>query len=181
MAAAGDVYWITGLSGSGKSTIAKILYKNLRQNSDNIIYLDGDQLRKVFKSESQYSLNDRKQLAYQYSSLCQLLSEQGITVICACIALFHEVHQWNREHLTNYHEILLSVPDEVLYQRDQKQLYSRSLKGEAKNIMGIDLVPEYPKSPDAIIYNYGNTTPEIAVNEIIESIYGSMDAVSDTK
>ena len=79
----GRVYWITGLSGAGKTTIAEALLKAIREAGQSAVFLDGDQLREVFGRREAYQREDRLDLALQYARLCKMLSEQGLTVICA--------------------------------------------------------------------------------------------------
>lgn len=104
----GKVYWITGLSGAGKTTIGSKLYKILQKDKNNLVILDGDELRRVFKN-SDYSIAGREKLAFQYSRLCRMLSEQGIDVICCTIAMFDSCRKWNRENINNYYEVYLKV------------------------------------------------------------------------
>ena len=164
----GKVYWITGLAGSGKSTIAKLLSERLTGFDENVIYLDGDILRDILGEELGHNEQDRRTLSLRYSKLCQLLSNQGICVVGAFLALFHEVHKLNRKNIIDYREIYIDVPMEELIKRDQKKLYSRSLNGEVKNVVGMDIAEEKPEKPDLIIKNYGQVNPDNAVNEILQ-------------
>ena len=90
----GTVYWITGLAGSGKTTIGKLLYDSIKFNKDNVILLDGDKLRELYESQD-YSYDGRKKLAIKYAKLCKMISEQGIDVICCTISMFDECIIWN--------------------------------------------------------------------------------------
>lgn len=162
----GTVYWITGLAGSGKTTIGKLLYNSIKSNKDNIILLDGDKLRELYDSED-YSFEGRKKLAIKYSKLCKMISEQGIDVICCTISMFDECRNWNRENISNYKEIYLKVSIDELIKRDQKELYTKALRKEIKNVMGIDIDFEEPKNPDLLINNNGETSPKDIVDNII--------------
>ena len=166
----GKVYWITGLSGAGKTTVGSRLYAKLQKKKNNLVILDGDELRKVFKN-SDYSKEGREKLAFQYSRLCCMLSEQGIDVICCTIAMFDNCRKWNRENISNYYEVYLEVPVEKLIERDQKGLYSKALKNEISEVMGINLDFEEPKNPDIVIVNDGTSTPDEIVDLIINSSY----------
>ena len=163
----GTVYWITGLSGAGKTTIGVLLYNLIKEHKDNIIFLDGDILREVYQMTN-YGVEARKELALQYSRLCQMLMKQGMDVIICTIAMFDEIRDWNREHLTNYKEIYLKVTIEELIRRDQKQLYSRALRKEISNVMGVDIGFEVPKAPDLEIDNSGVMTPKEVLKEIAD-------------
>lgn len=162
----GTVYWITGLAGSGKTTIGKLLYRSIKSNKNNVILLDGDSLRKLYESND-YSYEGRKLLAIKYSRLCKMLSDQGIDVICCTISMFDECRQWNRENILNYKEIYLKVSIDELIRRDQKELYTKALRKEIKNVIGIDIDFEEPKQPDLLIENNGEISPKEIVNNII--------------
>jgi adenylylsulfate kinase len=105
----GRVFWITGLSGAGKSTFASELARRLRETDNFIVVLDGDELREVFGSSAASAENHgrlrRIALARQYAHLCRIISNQGATVVIATISLFREIHSWNRENLPGYFEI----------------------------------------------------------------------------
>ena len=165
-----NLYWITGLSGAGKSTIGTLFYHYLYKLKKNVVYLDGDLLREIFISDQQYSQDERKILAKRYSRLCKLLTDQGIHVVISTISMFHEIREWNRENIKNYYEIYIKVPIEVLVARDQKNLYSLALQGKVKNVIGIDVEAEEPINPDVIINNDGSSTPEELMNELIREL-----------
>lgn len=165
----GELYWITGLSGAGKTTIGNALYYNFKERKkENVIILDGDVIKEIFcyGREVGYTGSDRKLRAYQYSKLCKLLVDQGMTVICCTIAMFEEVRRWNRENISNYFEIYLKVPLGVLIQRNQKNIYSDQKKGVMNNVAGLDVEIEEPKNPDLILKNDGS----ISIDECIQAI-----------
>ena len=164
----GTLYWITGPRGTGKTTIAKELYGLLRKMMPNIVFLDGDILREVFRDERGYTKNERLNLALKYARLSKMLITQDINVVCSTISLFKECHQWNRENIINYNEIYLKVSMDVLRARDRKEIYSRAEKGEIKNIVGIDMPFDEPENPDLVINNDGSETPEGVAKRIYE-------------
>lgn len=165
----GTTYWITGLSGAGKTTIGKSLYQYILQKKSNVVFLDGDILREVYQA-GDYTLEGRKKLAYQHGRLCRMLNQQGIDVVICVIAMFDECREWNRNEIPDYREIYLKVPIEELIQRDQKQLYSRALRNEVENVMGINMDFEEPKQPNIVIENYGENNPEMVLKMIVEEI-----------
>ena len=150
----GIVYWITGLSGAGKTTLGQRLYRDQKADGENVVILDGDELREIINNKD-YSYEGRKQVAKQYSRMCRMLSSQGIDVIICTVSMYDEVREWNRINIENYCEIYIEVPMKELIRRDQKQLYSRALKKELINVMGIDGEFEEPKDPDIRINNDG--------------------------
>ena len=108
------VYWITGLSGAGKTTIGRIFYERLKRIYPNTVFLDGDALRKVFGDDLGYSKEDRRKCAMRYSKLCAMLQEQEINVVCCTISMFDCVRAWNRENIRNYREIYVKVSMDTL-------------------------------------------------------------------
>ena len=162
-APAGRVFWITGLSGAGKTTLGRELCNRLRAAGHPAIMLDGDALRAGIAEDLGHSIADRRRSAMRNARLCRMLAEQGTDVVCATISLFHEVHRWNRQNIPGYREIYLRVPLEELRRRDSKGIY-----GSAKaDVVGIDLPAEAPESPDLILDNYGSLDVATAVERIL--------------
>ena len=162
----GTVYWITGLSGAGKTTIGKLFYNYLKEQHPNTVFLDGDTLRKVFGDDLGYTEEERRKCAMRYSRLCAMLEEQGMNVVCCTISMFDSVRQWNRESIHNYREIYVRVSMDTLCARDQKGLYSGITSETDKDVAGIHFQVEMPKNPDLILDNDGGTTPEEQVERI---------------
>ncbi len=163
----GTVYWITGLSGAGKTTLATALVEKLKTTGKHPIFLDGDAMRDIFDTTKNLNQNERFLLSKKYAKLCQVLANQGFDVVCATISLFHETQSWNRKHITHYVEIFLQVPLAELKKRDPKEIYAKHTAGEMPNVVGIDIPAEFPKQPDILIdFNDGLSTSE-AVNQII--------------
>ncbi len=162
----GYVYWVTGLSGAGKTTVGTKLYEYLREKKPNVIRMDGDILRNIFQCYD-YTFDGRKALGFQYAKLCKMLSDQGIDVVICTVVMFDEVRQWNRENITDYREIYLEVELDELIRRDQKGLYSKATANKEENVCGVNMDVELPKFPDIKISNYGEITPDIAFQMII--------------
>ncbi len=167
----GMVIWITGLSGAGKTTVARQLCDRRRRAGHPILLLDGDSLRPIFADQNGYSRAERLRLARSYALLCRMVSYQGIDVACATISLFHEIHEWNRANLPLYLEIYLRVSLDLLQSRDDNGLYRRAEEGTTVNVYGVDLVPEEPLAPDMIIDNEGTIT----IDEVVELILARME------
>jgi cytidine diphosphoramidate kinase len=162
----GSVFWITGLSGAGKSTVASLLAEKLKANQRPVLQLDGDVLRAIFAPEAKHSVDERRKLAMSYGRLCREIATQGIDVVCATVSMFHAVHRWNRENIRNYREIYLRVPVAELERRDAKGLYTAHKRGEVHDVVGIDIAPESPENPDLVIENYAGTNPAAAAERI---------------
>lgn len=168
----GSVYWITGLAGAGKTTLGKLLYEKIRQQKSNVLLLDGDIARWAYNDAIGYSRSAREEGAYRNARVCKMISDQGVDVICCTVSMFHGVREWNRENITRYREIFLDVPLEVLKFRDQKGLYSQFLCGLRKDVMGMDLQMEIPRSPDLRIINDGSRAPHEVLKIICDKFLG---------
>ena len=147
------VVWITGISGSGKSTIATRVYEVVRQQKKHTIYLDGDQFRHILNDDLKFTLKDRDLNAIRMTRMCQFLAGQGINVICGANLTSQKYRDWCRDNIEAYFEVFLDVPMDVLKKRDGKELYSRALLGELKNVVGIDIPFIKPKNPHLVIDN----------------------------
>lgn len=169
----GTVYWITGLSGAGKTTIGKIVYEKLKAEQPNTVFLDGDTLRQVFGGDLGYGREDRRKCAMRYSRLCAMLAEQDINVICCTISMFHSIREWNRTHIHDYREIYVKVTWDTLQKRDQKGLYSGSKAGGKETVVGIHVDFEEPQQPDLTLQNDGQISPEDQAKIILSHVYGS--------
>jgi len=163
----GTLYWITGLSGAGKTTIGNRLYYEIKKMKSNVVLLDGDLMKSVVSDVVGYSDEARRKRAKKYAALCKLLTDQGLIVICCTIAMYDEVREWNRAQNKGYVEVFLNVPMDVLRARDQKGLYSKYKDGEESNVTGEDLAVEYPKNPDIEIINDGSLSIAECVRRIL--------------
>lgn len=159
----GRIYWITGLSGAGKTTIGTELYEKLREQKSNVVILDGDRLRWVHDNVFGYSEEERRKGALFNAKLCHLLAKQGIDVVCCTISMYDSVRAWNRANNEKYTEIYLKVSMKTLMKRDKKGLYS----SHAENLVGLTMKMEEPKAPDVIIYNDGQERVEDIVERIV--------------
>lgn len=170
MSLSASVIWITGLSGAGKSTVAKEVVNKLREKNIPVLMLDGDELREVLGHLNQQNLHDknsRVDLAYRYSRLCKMVSDQGITVVIATISMFKEIHDWNRKNMQKYLEVYLKVPIEELKKRDPKGLYKKFEAGQISNIAGLDLEIDEPQSPDLLVQFDNKNAIQETVNKIM--------------
>lgn len=161
------VFWLTGLSGAGKTTIGREFYKRLKSNDRNVVFLDGDELRQVFGNDLGYNREDRLKCAMRYARLCKMLWEQGMMVICCTISMFDEVRKWNRENIEGYIEVYIKVPIKILNMRNQKGIYSGVKDGTVEDVVGVDLELELPKYPNIILENIGNQTVDKMVNILL--------------
>lgn len=165
----GTVYFFTGLAGAGKTTIGSLFYRRLKARRNDVVLLDGDQLRRLsFNKQSRYTTEERREGAFYNFEMCKMLADQGIHVVLCSISMYNDCRAWAREHIENYVEIYVKVTRETLLKRDQKGLYSSG----AKNVVGVDLLCEEPEHPDFIIQNDGQETPEEIVERLETSLFG---------
>jgi adenylylsulfate kinase-like enzyme len=147
------VYWVTGLSGAGKTTLAVGLVDKLRSDGHQVVHIDGDTVRSMLGNDLGYDLKDRIANAYRISRLCQFLQQQGTLVVCSTMSLYPEIWEWNAKHLDPYHLVYVKVSHEVLRSRDQKGLYSGVENGTSCDVVGMDLPFHEPPSPNLILEN----------------------------
>tara|TARA_B100000029_G_scaffold510410_1_gene601809 strand:+ start:69 stop:587 length:519 start_codon:yes stop_codon:yes gene_type:complete len=147
------VIWIIGKSGAGKTTIGKKLYYVLKEQISNLIYLDGDIMREELSWDLGHSIQDRYVSEKRRSNLCKLLSDQGVSIICAALSNAPDLREWNKKNINNYFEVYIKVRDEVLYRRDTKKLYEKFNNNEIKNVVGQDIPFHEPKNPSLVINN----------------------------
>jgi len=167
------VYWVTGLSGAGKTTLAGELDHRLRARGRSVILLDGDDLRKIFGGGYGFGRDDRLRLATSYGRLCKTLAEQGMDVVCATISMFDACRDWNRENIPGYVEIYLQADVDWLIEQDTKGLYARALSGEEKNVYGVDLDFEEPKNPHVTIHREQGETPAQSADRVFDFSHGA--------
>jgi adenylylsulfate kinase len=162
------VIWLTGLSGSGKSTIANELANTLHKEGFLTYNLDGDNIRHGLNKDLGFSDKDRKENIRRISEVAKLFIDSGIIVITAFISPFEEDRNFAREIIgEDFIEVFIDTDIKECIKRDPKGLYKKALNGEIKDFTGIDSPYEKPSNPEIIIKN---KTIEEAVNKIKERI-----------
>lgn len=159
------VIWLTGLSGAGKTTIAKILLQKLTTAGLQTELLDGDDVRKKFPGLG-FSKAERLLQAERVVGLARQIENQNKIALVALITPYSESRQHARIKCKNYFEIYLSTSLNVCIQRDPKGLYKKTLSGELQNFTGISDPYEVPESPDLMI-----DTESVSAAEAAENIY----------
>ncbi|MCA9408039.1 MAG: adenylyl-sulfate kinase [Candidatus Omnitrophica bacterium] len=147
------VIWFIGLSRSGKTTLSKLLYQRLKPQMNNLILLDGDIVRTLFKNDVDHSVAGRRRNAERLSNLSKFLSDQGVHVIAAVLSIFPEWQKWNRENIKDYSEVYVKVSMDTLIKRDAQKLYAPALAGEMMNVVGVDIPFPEPKYSDLVLEN----------------------------
>ena len=158
--------WLTGLSGSGKTTIALALKDVLAENGYNVEYLDGDIVRQSFTKDLGFSKIDRDENIKRVSYVASYLSSKPNTVVvCAFISPYKNAREKARDLIDDFVEAYVNCPLSVCESRDVKGLYKKARAGIIKGFTGIDDPYEQPDSPEIMI-NTDTTSIEECVTKI---------------
>lgn len=155
----GATIWLTGLSGSGKSTIANLVAKRLRAAGAKVEVLDGDVVRTNLSKGLGFSKEDRDTNIRRIGFVCGLLSRNGVIAIAAAISPYKQIRDEVRATTTNFVEVFADCPLDTLIERDVKGLYKKALAGEIKNFTGVSDPYEAPENPEVRI-DSGKQTPD---------------------
>ena len=161
----GATIWLTGLSGSGKSTIANMLAGRLRESGAKVEVLDGDVIRTNLSRGLGFSKEDRDINIRRIGFVCGLLSRNGVIAIAAAISPYAKVRREVRATTTNFVEVFTDCEFEKLVARDVKGLYKKALAGEIKNFTGVSDPYETPEHADVRI-DSGIQTPEESTDTV---------------
>tara|TARA_B100001250_G_C19810328_1_gene795405 strand:+ start:3421 stop:3933 length:513 start_codon:yes stop_codon:yes gene_type:complete len=162
----GQVLWITGLPGSGKTSIAKKINYHLKKKNKFYFEISGDEIRKIFVFKN-FDRKSRLEYAKFYSKICRVLSDKGINVIISTVSLFHEVHKWNRKNINNYKEIYVKSKLEDIINQKKKKLYFNK---KNKNLVSKNIKAEYPLNPHILIENKFNNSINYFSLKIIKKL-----------
>ncbi len=166
------VIWLVGLSGSGKTTIGKEMYKLWKPIAPNTVMVDGDDVRTLMgkdKDPSDFTLEGRYRLTLQYVEICAWLDQQDINVICCTISNFEDIYNENRKRFSNYFQVFLDVPIDILKKRDPKGLYKRVEEGIEKNVMGVDIPYSKPVSSDLhLVMDRKPSKPDYMAEQVLK-------------
>lgn len=163
------VLWFTGLSGSGKSTVANLVEKRLHDLGRMTYVLDGDNVRHGLNRDLGFTDADRVENIRRVGEAAKLMVDAGLITLVSFISPFRSERQSVRERMeeNEFIEIFISTPLEVCEQRDVKGLYAKARRGEIKNFTGIDSSYEAPKNAE-IDLDTSQIAAEKAAEEIVE-------------
>ncbi len=156
----GCTIWLTGLSGAGKSTIAQLLEKRLKEYGMKVEVLDGDIVRTHLSKGLGFSREDRDTNIKRIAFVCSLLTRNGVISISAVISPYREVREWARHEIGNFIEVYVDCPIEVCRQRDVKGLYKLADEGKIKNFTGVDDPYEKPEHAELVVKTDRETVEE---------------------
>ncbi len=162
----GILFWITGLSGSGKTTLGKAIHKDITKLYGPTIMISGDNLRKIFKLNG-HKKEERLKLTNSYCQFAKYITNQKINIIFAVVSMFDKPRKWNKQNIKNYVEIYVKSNLKKIIRLRKKKIYH---KKNIKNLVGIDIVPEFPKKPNIIINNFFSKSKEKISKELVLKI-----------
>ncbi|MFH1447688.1 MAG: adenylyl-sulfate kinase [Candidatus Micrarchaeota archaeon] len=165
----GFTIWFTGLSASGKSTVAQGVHKFLAEKGYFVEVLDGDEVRKELNYDLGFSKEDRDTNIKRISFLTKILSRNGVVAVGAAISPYRELRQYARSLNKRFCEVYVDCPLEECIKRDPKGMYKKALAGEIKNFTGIDDPYEAPEKPELILETH-RETPEESARRVIDKL-----------
>jgi adenylylsulfate kinase len=168
----GVTIWFTGLSGSGKSTIARALETELRQRGCQLEVLDGDVVRTNLTKGLGFSKEDRDENIRRIGFVSHLLTRNGVMVLVSAISPYRNARDEVRDRIEDFVEVFVDAPLSVCEDRDVKGLYKKARAGEIKQFTGIDDPYEAPLTPEVHCH-----TDQQNVDESVAQIIGQLETM----
>lgn len=156
----GFVLWFTGLSGSGKTTIAKLIEKELKSRGTHIERLDGDVVRQSLTADLGFSKEDRDKNIQRVTFVAKLLSRNDVGVLASFISPYRATRDWVRSEVTNFIEVFVDCSLEECIRRDVKGLYAKALAGEIPEFTGVSDPYEAPLNAEITVKTDGESVEE---------------------
>lgn len=166
----GFTLWFTGLSGSGKSTIAERVALRLERKGLPVEILDGDVVRTHLSKGLGFTREDRDENIKRVGFVSQLLTRHGVAVIASVISPYREARDHNRKQIQDFVEIYTRCPIEICEQRDIKGLYQKARAGEIKGFTGVDDPYEPPLNAEVVCH-----TDTESVDESVEKVLKKLE------
>ena len=168
----GFTVWFTGLSGAGKSTIAELLYHELKARGLKTEILDGDIVRQNLSKGLGFSKEDRDTNIMRIGFVANLLTRNGVATICCPISPYREARNTVRERIRDFVEVYVyATVQEIAEHRDPKGLYKKAMAGEIKNFTGIDDPYEPPENPELVLDTM-TEEPTESLARVLEKLAG---------
>jgi cytidine diphosphoramidate kinase len=133
------IIWITGISASGKTTLARALIKKFKPSVPEMCLIDGDEIRALFENDLDYDEAGRTEQIKRIQKLAKILDEQKLCVVVAALYSHPELLEWNKENFSEYHEVYLNAPLSIVRERDPKGLYAKADAGKMECVVGLDV------------------------------------------
>lgn len=145
------ILWLIGISGAGKTTIGEIVVGRLREQDRAVAFIDGDTIREVWSDDLGHSMEQRRKNHTRLSKLCGVLDQDGFDVVVSALSIFPDLRMWNKTTYRDYVEIVLDVPVKEASLRDPKGIYAGRRRGDAKDVVGIDIDFPITETADLVI------------------------------
>jgi adenylyl-sulfate kinase len=158
----GFTLWFTGMSGAGKSTMARSIEDRLRAHGAKVEVLDGDEVRTYLSKGLGFSKEDRDENIRRIGYVCELLSRNGVIAIAAAISPYRAVRDEVRARIPNFVEVYVECPLETLAARDVKGLYKQAIEGAIPQFTGVSDPYEPPLNPEVTVHSSRQTPQESA-------------------
>ncbi len=165
----GFTIWFTGLSGAGKTTLAREVEKRLRARGMKVEVLDGDVVRQNLSKGLGFSKEDRDTNIRRIGFVCKLLTRNNVVAIAAAISPYRDIRDEVRREIGNFVEVYVDCPLEVLVERDVKGLYKKALAGEITNFTGVNDPYEPPLNPEVVVHSDRESVEE-SVEKIMRKL-----------
>jgi adenylylsulfate kinase-like enzyme len=162
----GILFWITGLSGSGKSTIASLIKNKIEKKYGPTIILSGDDLRYI-SSFLKYEKKDRLEFSKTKLRFYKFVTDQKINLIFSTISLFDSVRKENKKKIINYVEIFIKADVKTIIKNNKKKLY----KKKSEKIWGVNIKAEFPKKPLIQVENNFDKPLKVVADKLLKSIF----------
>lgn len=162
----GILFWVTGLSGSGKTSISKKIVKDVSREFGPTIIVSGDDIRKIF-GFNKYDPKSRKILSRKVCKFAKFITDQKINLILAVVGLMNEPRNWNKKNITNYVEVYIKSDLKKIMKLGKKKIYKFKKK---ERIVGLNIAPEFPKKPNIVINNNFSKNTDQLSKELFKKI-----------
>ena len=168
------VVWLTGLPGSGKTTIANNLVKKLKESGLKVELFDGDEVRRQLSPDLGFTKKDRELHARRVVYLSKILARNGVASIVSLISPYREFREFARHEIGNFVEVYVKASLDTCMKRDPKGLYKKALNGEITDLTGLQDVYEEPLNPEVLVETEKESvdaSTQKILNELIHSRY----------
>ena len=165
----GFTVWFTGLPSSGKTTLSRMLEKEIQARGLAVEVLDGDEVRQRLTKGLGFSKEDRNENIRRIAYVAKLLTRVGGVAITAAISPYRELRDKARDEIVNFVEVYVNCPLEVCIRRDVKGLYKKALNGEIPNFTGISDPYEPPLHYDVVV-GTDMESPEASLRKILDKL-----------
>ncbi len=168
----GVTLWFTGLPCSGKSTVSKLVYEQVRSRGVKAELLDGDVVRQNLTKGLGFSREDRDENIRRIGFVCHLLTRNGVIAIGAAISPYRTTRDEVRRLTGSFLEVYVNCPLEVCKQRDVKGMYKKALAGQLPQFTGVSDPYEEPLNPELVLFTH-QETPEESARKVLERLMKS--------